>query len=575
MTNNGYDTTMSVNNEIMNTFAISAQSTYAPVIRDTFYTLVPSNFKFYYLNTIRRCLYWFQGYVPEVHKSNAGIFSTGIGGTVIEELTKLTISSKVFFENRGSEKSKDKRNNPTLKKFNEWSNTFSFQDTIKQIVKYGFAGGTCLFPAYVSNDRQLITRPFRIDQCFYDVDFSGHCTAFTGFMGSYTPKISNGQGRNETDYNYYIVEKRFFNEMMQPIMRFSVHTQCGNISTGLQFDITNTTEAQWAQLPKNIQNKLKRDFPGVKFGIDQPITFAKDIAVFVFKATIDNRIPEIKMGEPLLLPTIGYCLEYEMEEAHFVTDMYISKGKVLVPEEMTNPTDSGTGSPYSGFDQLMYTLYPTRNASEQKPLAVQFDMRSQEHQRNRNNICEKIASAVGVAGSDLFSFLRDAAGGSKTATQIAAESQKTISFIYEKRSIIETAFEPFLKLWKEFYHQPDDIRMRFSSQNMVNKMVTIDEMRMLKEIGYSIFDLYKRQEPDLDDDQITEMVERHYEEQRRAEEMKADVQASSMARTLKGLNGNRLPNGLVEKEETEETDEIKENEETKPTIEGASSDRNK
>jgi len=513
--------------------------------------------------------------VPEVHKSNAGIFSTGIGGTVIEELTKLTISSKVFFENKGAEKSKNKQNNETLKEFNKWSNRFSFQDTIKQIVKYGFAGGTCLFPAYISNDRQLITRPYRIDQCFYDVDFSGRCTSFTGFMGAYTPKVQNGEGRRETDYNYYIVEKRYYNDSHKPVYKYAVHTQSGNVSTALQFDITNTTEAKWEQIPKHIQNKLRNDFPTIKFGIEQPIEFSKDIAVFVFKATVDNRVPEIKMGEPLLLPVISYLLEYEMEEAHFVTDMYISKGKVIVPEEMTNPTDSASGTPYSGFDQLMYTMYPTRNASEQKPMAVQFEMRSQEHQRNRNNICEKIAAGSGVAGSDLFSFLRDAAGGSKTATQIAAESQKTISFIYEKRSLIENAFEPFLVLWKEFYKQQDDIRMRFSSQNMVNKMVTIDEMRMLKEIGYSIFDLYKRQEPDLDDDQINEMVERHFAEQARVEEMKADIQANSMARTLKGLNGNRLPNGTEETPEKSETQEKSETTEDKPVADGASVDQNK
>ena len=572
---NGYDTTMTINNEIMNTFAISAQSTYAPVIRDTFYALVPSNFKFYYLNTIRRSLYWFQGYVPEVHKSNAGIFSTGIGGTVIEELTKLTISSKVFFENKGAEKSPNKQNNETLKEFNKWSTKYAFQDVIKQIVKYGFAGGTCLFPAYVSNDRQLITRPFRIDQCFYDVDFTGRCTSFTGFMGAYTPKIQNGEGRRETDYNYYIVERRYFNESNKPVYKYAVHTQSGNVSTALQFDITGTTEARWEQIPKHIQNKLRNDFPTIKFGIEQPITYADNLAVFIFKATVDNRVPEIKMGEPLLLPVISYLLEYEMEEAHFVTDMYISKGKVIVPEEMTNPTDSASGTPYSGFDQLMYTSYPTRHASEQKPLAVQFEMRSEEHQRNRNNICEKVAAGCGVAGSDLFSFLRDAAGGSKTATQIAAESQKTISFIYEKRSLIENAFEPFLVLWKDFYKQQDDIRMRFSSQNMVNKMVTIDEMRMLKEIGYSIFDLYKRQEPDLDDDQINEMVERHFKELNRVEEMKADIQANSMARTLKGLNGNRLPNGVQETDETPETPSTTETAEKKATVEGASSDENK
>lgn len=561
-----YDVSMTANNQIMNTFVIDAAATYCPVIRDQFYAIVPDNLKYYYINAVRRCIQWFEGYVPEVHKSGAGVFSTGIGTTVVREAVKLTLGGEVFFANKYAERSGNKQNNPTLKEFNKWGERVNFQNVIRQFVTYAAAGGTSMLVTYVDNNGDLNLRPLRLDQMFYKTDVSGRIIDFTAYLASYSPKTPQGEGRKDYERDFYVVERRYYNDRFEPCIKYAVHEQVGNTATGQSFSITSTTERQWAQLPDGVKKYLGRDFPKIKFGVENPLYFAdRELGLYPLNWTVENRIPELRIGESILLPILGYLLEFEIEEAHFVTDMYISKGKVLVPTQMQNPTDEKYQGYYSGFDNLVFTRNPMQNLDDQKPMAIQFEMRSNEHARNRNNIAEKIAAASGYSGSDLFSFLRDAVGGSKTATQIAAEDKKTVATILEKRGLIKNALEPFMQLWKSFYKQSDDITMRFSSEAITNKMVTIDSMRMLKEIGLSNYDLYKLQFPDYDDDQINEMVERHYKELERVATMNADVQFKAMVRSA---NNTPQGKGTEEKGETPPTAETPAAKETKESGDG-------
>jgi len=560
------DDRMTVHNEIMSAFSLSVQSTYAPIIREQFYQLVPSDFKFYYLHTIRRTLYWYQGYVPEIHKPAAGIFATGIGNSIVKEISKLVTGGQVFFANKYKEVTntgeKINTNNKTLEKFVEWSDEHIFQDAIKTYIEYASAGGTSAAVTYIDDNRDLVFVPYRIDQFFYRVDFNNRCTDFMLFNGNYTAKVPSGDGRKEELTQFYILEHRYFDDNMKPKRKMEIHAQYGNMSTGETFDISKTSLMNWEQMPKRIQKELKRDFPDVTFGKEQDILYTDDLGVYILKWTTTNRVPSVKMGESVLLNVIGYLVQYEQAESEFVTDMYLARGRVLLPEELRNPSQE-YGGYYSGFDSMIYSKMPLANPSEQKPEIIQFEMRAEEWAKSRNNISEKIASAIGVSGSDLFSYLRDVSGGSKTATQIAAESQKTVSYIEEKRSIIKNALSKFVLLWKQYYKQKDDLVIRFSSQNMVNKMVTIDEIRMKKEIGMSTFDLFKELYPDYDDQQINEMVERKFYEQEKVAEMNANVNVKAFENaTQKTITGKDEPKGITETDETQESDTGKETEET-------------
>jgi hypothetical protein len=207
----------------------------------------------------------------------------------------------------------------------------------------------------------------------------------------------------------------------------------------------------------------------------------------------------------------------------------------------------------------MFTRMPMLNVEDQKPMSIQFELRADEWQKIRNQTAEKIASSIGVGGSDIFSYLRDATGSGKTATQIADETRKTLSFVEEKRDILANDLDPFFTRWCEFYNLKDKIKIKFSSQNLVNKMITIDEMRAKREIGVSTFDLFKEVYPDKDDEQVQEMVDRKFKEQERIKQMETESNVDAFETRMRKINNGRQEGeGIKQEQKSPETAEVEE-----------------
>lgn len=551
------DSTYNIANEFTQRVGLNPQATYAPIIRDTFYQLVPAQFKFYYFNAIRRALYWYQGFVPEIHNPQVGMMATGIGNTIVKEVTKLIIGGRVFFENKYKEETNDKRQvNKTLGAFNAWSNEYRFQNTIKTLVEYSAAGGTACLVSYINDRRDIYTIPFRTDQFFYEVNFNNEVTKWLGFIGFYTAKISNGSGRKEDEQNYYLLEERYYDKNLNPVKKMAIKMANSNVTVGQSFDISQTNDLNWEQCPKQVQKMIKKDFPDLVFGKEIPIKFTDDLGVDLVPFTVTNRVPEVKMGESVLLNVFKYMIDYEYAESAMDTDMYIARGKVLMPEQSRNPSDSVYQSYYSGYDSLIFTKMPMYNVEEQKPMAIQFDLRAEQWQKTRNNIAEKIASTIGVGGSDIFAYLRDSTGSSKTATQIADETRKTLSFVEEKRDIIANSLNGFFKRWVEYYRLNDEVKIKFSSQNLVNKIITQDEMRVKKEIGLATFDLFREVYPDKDDEQVWEMVQNKFKEMEMIKRMEQEVQADAFEHRMTKINGRKEGEGIKEINKSPENQEL-------------------
>ena len=501
--------------------SLNPELTYSYIIRDTFYMLVPTEFRQYYLYNVRTMLNWYHGYVPEFHDPRNGIFSTRIGNSVIKELSKLIVGGQVFFENKNSEKSPTNLVNPTIKKFQDYADKYNFQDFVKKLSEFTLAGGTSAIILAINWQRDLVPKVQRIDQFFHAVDFSGNVISYTGFIKSYTADIEVGQGRGMEQKNFYLLENRYYNKNGVPCYKINIKSGVTSVLSAQQFNPVPTDDIKWEQLPKVIRNSLKHDY-GNSFmiGIEQEISEGiPQLGVLITKLNAVNTIPEVDLGESALANTISYLIGYEQAYSEMITDLYLARGKVLVPQEMRNPTDTNNVF-YSDFDGMLFTKMPYRNETDQKPLSIQFELRAKEWIETRNNFAESIASAIGVSGSDIFSYLKDSTGSSKTATQIASEAQKTISYIEEKRVMFRQVLDRFMRIWKDFYKEPDDIKVVFSSQNHVNMLVTTEQTRVMNEVGFPYFDVFKKMFPDLDDAQIQEIVERKYADLQREGEIK-------------------------------------------------------
>lgn len=504
--------------------SLNPQLTYSYIIRDTFYQLAPAEFKQYYFYNIRLMLNWYHGYVPEFHDPRNGIFSTRIGNSIIKELAKLTVGGNVFFGNRFKEKNPSNIENSSLDTFRVWSDKFKFQTFIKRLAEFLFAGGTIALVSNIDNNGDLIPKVFRVDQFFYQADFVGNPISFTGFIKSYTADIDKGQGRQKESKNYYLLEKRYYDENWQPKIKVIVKVGINSVVSAQPFDTQSGQEVTWQDLPSQIKQRIKNDYGNsFKIGVPNDISpLLPNLGVQIVKLTSANTIPEVLMGESALANVVSYLVGYEQAYAEMITDLYLARGKVLTPSQMRNPTDPNNAY-YSDFDGMLFTKMPYSGEKEQKPISIQFELRAKEWVEIRNNFAENIASAIGVAGSDIFAYLKDAGGSSKTATQIANEAQKTISYVEEKRSILKEALNEFLEIWRVFYKQKDKIGIQFSSQNHINMLVTTEQVRVMHEVGFPYYDIYHKMYPELDTAQLNEMVQRKYDEVKLLAEIKAQA----------------------------------------------------
>jgi len=535
--------------ELFNMTAVNPQRTYHYQFRDKFYALIPASFKPYYYEVIRRCINWSSGYVPGVHRADTGMFSTAIGNFIIKELSKLIMGGRLFARNVGIENETDlNKPNETLARYTKWEKYYDFQTTVQKWIEFTIAGGTGALKLNVNSSDDLVARPLRIDQYFYEADFSGKVINFLGFLKNYTAKVDKGRNRSKVDENFYLVEQRYYDENFKPKMKVLIKRDFGQVTTSQSFDATdyetaNLRDTKWEQLPIEIQKMIKDDYgQDMLIGVEEDLPF-DDLGIIIARYTVANRTPEIDMGEPALLNVLTYLWNHDYIMSSMATDEYLGRGKVLVPKNIKNPNIKSNAF-YEGFDDAIFTKIPMDNVDNQKPISIQFDLRSGDWEKLRNINSENIATQIGVSGSDMFPYLRDATGSSKTATQIASESQKTISFTEEKRRMFTNALDQFVSYWREFYNGEDDFTLRFSSQNMVNKLVTVEEVRVMKEIGMSKFDTFQALFPGLDEYQIWEKVERSNQEEEKKMKLKQQYGESKSEKEDE--------KGIKEKQETEE-----------------------
>lgn len=557
--------------ELFNISAVNPHQTYQYQFRDTFYAIVPPKFKPYYYQVVRRCINWYAGYVPEVHRAQTGMFSSAIGNTIVKEITKLIMGGKLFSQNIGSENVEDDEPNPTLKRFEDWSRFYNFNNIVSRWVEFTSAGGTGCLKLNINSAEDLEAQPMRLDQFFYQTDFSGNCVEFTGFLKSYTAKINRGSGRDNIEENFYILEHRYYTKDRTPVIKIIAKRDYGQVTTSQTFDVSDTREAKWEQLPQQIRENIKKEFgKDIVLDEERELPFNENLGIILANFTNANRTPEIKTGEPALLNVLSYMFDYDYAFSSMITDQYIGRGKVYVPKAFTKPGER-SNTFYEGFDDSVITKLAMYAAEKQKPFNVQFNLRSKEWTNTRNMLAENIAFGIGLGGSDLFSYLRDASG-TKTATQIASESQKTISFIEEKRNVFTHGLNQFIKVWRDYYNGKDDFKLTFSSGNMVNKLVTVDEVRAMKEVGFSMFDTFSKMYPAVDEAQIWQMVKRSKREKREILEMQAEINSeanmNAFESRMKNINNNPSGKGIQEKDEREELDE-RETEEKKSKAEKA------
>jgi hypothetical protein len=205
----------------------------------------------------------------------------------------------------------------------------------------------------------------------------------------------------------------------------------------------------------------------------QALNGFEDLGVYLFKGSSDiSNVPQIGLGESILANITTFLYEYDHCNTAFNTDIYLARGRVLLPKYMQNK--GGVGNSASGFDDFIFTKTPSINPEGEKPEAVQFELRANEWKETRNFILENIASGIKISASSLASYLQG--GTMRTAREVSAEEDATTLFVENARLRYTPVINKIIAQVLRFNGFIDDVEVRWSRAGMTNQTVLVETL---------------------------------------------------------------------------------------------------
>jgi hypothetical protein len=477
--------------------AFNTYYTYSFINNALFYPLVPAPYIDFYQRFVRQWFYWYDGYVPYLHVQDNGIFSTRLATTLVKKVAAQVNGGKLLLETNGESDA-----GANLKFAEEWMNKNDISNKIDSLVEFAAAGGTALLKLNYDG-KDLWMQPMRLDNYFIDADWKGRVIDFTGFIQSFTQTIR----KDQQNYVFYLLERRYFGDDGKPYVKYIMKRSTQNITTARDYNMSEVQEISYESLPKKVKTALKEQFNGLALDVEQELPFDDCLGVFIYKFTphISN-LPQLPYGDSLFSTIISYLMSYDYYFSAFNTNMYVGRSRVLMPKAMQNPNNQREQNWNDGLDSFTFTKVPYTNPDDQKPLPLQFDLRSQDWNKIRNIILESIATAIGINPSTIASYLED--NTARTARQISTEEGATALFVENKRELLRTPINNMLEEVMKFYGKAANVVVKFSKAGTTNLRNLVEIGQILKTLGLDNKTLVEMIFNDKSQQQIDEILER-------------------------------------------------------------------
>ena len=474
---------------INKTASFNTYRTYSYINNSMFYPLVPKEYFDYYNRFVRYYAYWYDGFVPEFHTQDSGIFSTRLAYTLCHKLAGLVNGGTLMFDSpeklskyKMKYNDKDKKQSNALEFIERWSQDVDLTNKNGTAIEYSMALGDSVMKLN-SDGETLYPMVLRKDNYFLDIDFRGDITAFTGLVYTYTKMVSNDEksGVQAIDY-YYLLEERKYDENGNPIFRLFVKQGVGNMTNMRDVNFKKIQEVPYEKLPRDVKKALKRNYPNNTLGewAELPLP---SLGIYLFKNTDGiSFMPQVPMGESLLSNLLSYLMSYDYYFSAFNTDMYLGRGRVLLPKPMQNPLNDKTGGGYyEGLDSGVYNMAEYTDPSSQSPHVFQFDVRGGDWDTIGKMVLRFIAMNLNVSERTVSNFLTD--GSERATAREISVDDATATFIENGRSLYRKPINKMLQDVLDFFEFPDEIIVRFSRVGLNNMNEITQQMTTLIQNG--------------------------------------------------------------------------------------------
>lgn len=493
--------------------AFNAYKTYTFVNNSVFYASLPSYYREFMVRFVQNPLYWVDGWCPYFHNADKGVMSSRLAGAIVDRVAKKVSGSRIMYKTIGKVSDTDGIND-SKEEICKWSDKYHFESVIKTAIRYAAAAGTSLLKLNKNSDGDLWGEAVRFDRFLPGVDAStGKVIELKCFLYTNVQMINDDDKKTNA---YSLIEHRYFGKYRKvetgevienaPIVEYTINRLFGSI-TNNEFNLQSNCKAErvlFKNLPKEVRKSILDNYGTLIFDAPILLPFKDWLGCELVKWTEDiTGIPQMPFGESLVNKIIPYLQEYDYLTSVMGTEMYLGRGRVLIPKgfDSGRNADGLAGGWDNALDGGMFIKLPFVKPEDAKPEPIQFEVRAEQLSKMRNTILEAISVNIGISPSTLAPFLQDSSA--RTAREVSTEENETACFVADTRSILETPINEVLRRVCLYYQLPDIIGIRWSQAGLSNPFMTTEMVTQLMSSGLiSRRNAIAMLNPDEDDAQI-------------------------------------------------------------------------
>ena len=513
------------------------------VSHSQFYATYPAFLQPFAQQWLRKWLQWFDGYVDGVHDSTGCMVSTRLAATLCHRIAQSIFGGGLLFSKKGIKGKKESENKALKFISGDYNDEIGLDDAVLQAFLFAAAGGTSFVVENTDSDGKMWLQVYRMDEGYFNINYKGEVVSARLINSKYVDAV--GEGRK----TYILIEERYkgnadreraYNKKFKDAILTAKMPSYKRDSWYVEYNIYETTALVnnqpvqlgrpigFTELPARVQDQIRESYGDIRIGEPKRLPFTNiGIRAFKFTQGVDN-LTSLPYGQSLVQDIQAELFSYDYQFSAFNTDVYLGRGRVLVPKAIQNPKNKNQASQNAGLDSFLYTQYEGQKPDDQKPTPIQFDLRSVEWENIKNNLLETMAMKIGLSPSTLAGWLNG--GSNRTAREISSEESETANFVNGKRKLFTKVLNALVQDILLYNGQDTGVEVKFSKSGETNVTLVLENTTSAYNAGLkSLYLSVKAINPDMSEDELQEEIAR----------IKADANArAKMNQTFDVFNEN-------------------------------------
>ena len=336
---------------------------------------------------------------------------------------------------------------------------------------------------------------------------------------------------------YFLVEHRYFNNRNIACKKYELVYARWEKEKSAANDLISYDDVE------KIPNAIRQKYESMGFKLLKEYQlegFDNTLGVFPINNTAINILyPYVDIPLSQFQFIQDLFIEYDTTRTFKEIDKHFGRGRIVRPEHMQSFGSAAIGNvknianinlPFNksvNSDDLLYTTYPSTHIEENKPMSIQFDLRTEQWRNEISGLVGDICSAFGLSIVDYDPRLLQT--GQRTDDEINAMTDITRSTVENKRELATESINEMLKLIAKLYGIGDSVFIRWSLSSIINPTKNNALISSQLQNGtISHEEAVKRSNPDYTSKELEEELQKIKND-------KEQVQANTIATTFENF----------------------------------------